>query len=61
MYLKLAQSSGLLGFFAQNGSKQLLFGHVKLHGPFSKDTIPRRCKAILSTAGVDLSIEILRP
>ena len=39
----------------RNGIKQLLLSHSKPHGPVSTDTISRWCKAVLSTAGVDVS------
>ena len=39
----------------RNGIKQLLLSHSKPHGPVSTDTISRWCKAVPSTAGVDVS------
>ena len=39
----------------RNGIKQLLLSHSKPHGPVSTDTISRWGKAVLSTAGVDVS------
>ena len=39
----------------RNGTKQLLLSHSKPHGPVSTDTISRWGKAVLSTAGVDVS------
>jgi hypothetical protein len=35
--------------------QQLLISYVKPNGPVSKDTISRWCKAVLGTAGVDIS------
>ena len=39
----------------RNGIKQLLLSHSKPHGPVSTDTISRWGKAVLSTAGVNVS------